>query len=105
MLFRSWTDEAMSGAGFSGGWSQLRVGYRAPSNAMRLAGDFANGFLPPESRDLPEADQGSFELYESTVTWLQCDQHHAVKTCVDAVLAIRSDEHTYELQSLMRTSD
>lgn len=83
-----WTDEAMSGAGFSGGWSQLRVGYRAPSNAMRLAGDFANGFLPPESRDLPEADQGSLELYESTVTWLQCDQQHAVKSCVDAVLAM-----------------
>lgn len=83
-----WTDEAMSGAGFSGGWAQLKVGYRAPSDAMKLTGDFANRFLPPESRDLPEAAQGSLELYESTVKWIQCDEQHAVKSCVDAVLAM-----------------
>jgi len=83
-----WTDEAMSGAGFSGGWAQLKVGYRAPSDAIRLAGDFANSFLPPESRDLPETDQGSLELYESTVNWIQCDHDHAVKSCVNAILAM-----------------
>lgn len=83
-----WTDEAMSSAGFSGGWAQLKLGYRVPSNAMRLVCDFADRFLPPESRDLPEPVQGSLELYESTVEWIQCDERHALKSCVDAVLAM-----------------
>lgn len=85
---RNWTEEAMSGAGFSGPWAQLKLGYRVPSDALRLASDFANRFLPPESRDLPEPEQGSLELYESTVQWIQCDEHLAVKSCVDAVLAM-----------------
>lgn len=83
-----WTDEAMSGAGFSGGWAQLTLGYRLPSDALRLVGDFASRFLPPESRDLPEPDQGALELSESNVEWIQCDEQDAVKRCVDAVLAM-----------------
>lgn len=83
-----WTDEAMSGAGFSGGWAQLKIGYRAPSDAMKLTGDFASQFLPPISRDLPEADQGSLKLYESSVKWVQCAEQEAVKLCVNAVLAM-----------------
>lgn len=83
-----WTDEAMLGAGFSGDWARLQVGYRSPTDAMRLASDFANDFLPNESRDLPEVDQGSLELYESTVSWIQCDQQNAVKSCVGAILAM-----------------
>lgn len=85
---RRWTDEAMSGAGFSGGWAQLKIGYRVPFDGVRLASDFANRFLPPESRDLPEPEQGSLELYASTVEWIQCDERRAVKSCVDAVLAM-----------------
>lgn len=83
-----WTDEAMSGAGFSGGWAQLKLGYRLPSDALRLVGDFANRFLPPESRDLPEPDQGSLSLGASQVEWIQCEERDAVKRCVDAVLAM-----------------
>lgn len=83
-----WTDEAMSGAGFSGGWAQLKLGYRLSSEAVQLASDFANRFLPPESRDLPEAAQGSFELHKSTIHWIQCEERDAVKSCVDAVLAM-----------------
>lgn len=83
-----WTDEAMSGAGFSGGWAQLKLGYRLPSDAVQLAGDFANRFLPPESLDLLEPAQGSFELHQSNVKWVQCEERDAVKSCVDAVLAM-----------------
>lgn len=85
---RRWTDEAMSGAGFSGAWAQLKLGYRVPSDAVRLASDFAIRFLPPESCDLLEPVQGNLELNESVVEWLQCNEHHAVKSCVDAVLAM-----------------
>ncbi|KHL24116.1 hypothetical protein PK98_15650 [Croceibacterium mercuriale] len=84
----AWTDEAMSGAGFSGGWAELKLGYRVPTTTVRLVSDFANRFLPPELRNLPsEPAQGSLELTD-TVEWIQCDVRHAVKRCVDAVLAM-----------------
>jgi hypothetical protein len=87
----AWTDAAMTGAGFSGAWSQLKVGYRAPLDAMKFTSNFAKRFLPAASCDLPEEDQGSLELYESTVKWVQCDEHQAVKNCVDAVLAMHRE--------------
>lgn len=83
-----WTDEAMSGAGFTGGWAQLKLGYRLPSDAVQLASDFANRFLPPESLDLLEPAQSSFPLHQSNVKWFQCEERDAVKSCVDAVLAM-----------------
>lgn len=83
-----WTDEAMSGAGFTGGWAQLRLGYRVPSSAMLLVRDFADEFLPEGTRDLPEPAQGSLELGETAVRWITCHEPDAVKSCVDAILAM-----------------
>ncbi|WP_338303729.1 NERD domain-containing protein/DEAD/DEAH box helicase [Erythrobacter sp. Dej080120_24] len=84
----SWTEDAMSGAGFKGEWARLKLGYRSPSNSVRLASDFAKHFLPPEACDLPQPAQGNLELDESTVEWIQCDKQSAVRSCVDAVLAM-----------------
>ncbi|MGE7205455.1 NERD domain-containing protein [Sphingomonas sp. NPDC019816] len=81
----NWTEEVMSGAGFKGPWAQLKVGYRVPSAALGLARDFATRYLPAESRDLPERDQASLELDESSVRWIQCSEQEAVAKCTYAV--------------------
>lgn len=85
---RTWTEEAMTGAGFSGGWAQLKIGYRSPSAAISLANDFANRFLPANTRDLPEPAQGNLDLSNTEVTWSQCQPADALKASVNAVLAL-----------------
>lgn len=82
---KNWTEDAMSGAGFEGVWSQLRVGYRVPSDALRLASDFATQFLPAATRDLAEPDQGSLELDRSSIRWIQCSEQEAIAKCTYAV--------------------
>lgn len=86
---RNWTDEAMSGAGFPGGrWAHLSIGYRLPSEALHMAGDFARRFLPDETRDIPEPDQESFDLFPAHLNWIQCHENEAARKCVNAVLAM-----------------
>ncbi|TIW22871.1 MAG: DNA helicase, partial [Mesorhizobium sp.] len=86
---RNWTEAAMSGAGFPGGrWAQLSVGYRLPPDALRMAQEFARRFLPSETRDIPEIDQGTLELFPSDLHWIQCRDQDAMRHCVSAVLAM-----------------
>lgn len=86
---RNWTEEAMRGAGFPGGrWAQLSVGYRLPPDALQMAQEFARRFLPGETRDIPELDQGSLELFPSKLRWIQCQDRDAMRHCVNAVLAM-----------------
>lgn len=82
---RNWTEEAMSGAGFKGDWAELKLGYRVPSDALRLASDFATRYLPPETRNLAEPDQSSLELDRSSVRWIQCSEQEAIAKCTYAV--------------------
>jgi hypothetical protein len=86
---RNWTEEAMSGAGFKGNWAELNLGYRVPSDALRLASDFAMRYLPSESRDLAEPNQISLELDRSTVRWIQCSEEEAIAKCTYAVHQIK----------------
>lgn len=56
---KSWTDEAMTGAGFPGGrWAELKISYRLPPTALKYALTFAEQFLPVDAVDLPESTQG-----------------------------------------------
>ncbi|KPH67146.1 nuclease-related domain-containing DEAD/DEAH box helicase [Novosphingobium sp. ST904] len=85
----NWTEEAMTGAGFQGGrWAQLSIGYRLPPDILRLAQDFAERFLPDETRDIPQQEQGALELFPSEVRWIQCEERGAMRHCVNAVLAM-----------------
>ncbi|ANM04662.1 hypothetical protein AMC78_CH02575 [Rhizobium phaseoli] len=86
----SWTDEAMKGAGFGGRWAQLATSYRLPPEALRLARTFAETFLPKDAIDLPEAEQGSLDLYPCRLRWVQCSPDTASTVCSN------------EIQSLMR---
>ncbi|MGO8034945.1 NERD domain-containing protein [Rhizobium leguminosarum] len=86
---RSWTDEAMRGAGFLGGrWAHLRIGYRLPSKALRRASEFARRFLPDETSDIPEPDQEALDLFPAHLQWVQCQDHEAARHCVNAILAV-----------------
>ena len=83
----AWTDNAMAGAGFSGGWAELKTSYRLPSDAMNMARAFASEFLPQESVDLPAPDQESLALHPCTLRWVQREQGATTTTdCVDEVL-------------------
>lgn len=86
----SWTDDAMKGAGFGGRWAQLATSYRLPPDALRLARNFAETFLPKDAIDLPEAEQGSLDLYPCRLRWVQCSSDKASTVCSN------------EIQSLMR---
>lgn len=85
---QSWTDEAMSRAGFSGPWARLEVSYRLPQEALKAAQEFALKFLPKERIDLAEPTQGSLDVEPCTLRWIQCKPDEAKKQCVDAVLAM-----------------
>lgn len=87
----NWTDEAMTGAGFPAGpWAQLSVGYRLPPDAMKMARDFAERFLPSATRDIPNPAQASFdEYYPCELRWIQCSDREAMRHCVNSVLAMK----------------
>lgn len=85
---QSWTDEAMSGAGFTGDWARLGGSYRLPREALQAAQDFALKFLPKEKIDLAEANQGSLDVEPCTLRWIQCSPEESKKQCVDAILAM-----------------
>ena len=61
---KTWTDEAMTGAGFPGGrWAELKISYRLPPTALKYARAFAEKFLPMDIVDLPESVQGELDMY------------------------------------------
>ncbi len=84
---KSWTEDVMKGAGFSGGrWAQLNTSYRLPPDAMDRARRFATTFLPKESTDLPQPEQGSLDLYPCHLRWVQCEPQNGETTCSDEIL-------------------
>lgn len=85
---RSWTDEAMTGAGFTGDWARLEVSYRLPLDALKAAQEFATRFLPKDMIDLPDLAQGNLEVEPCALKWIQCDPENAERQCVDATLAM-----------------
>jgi hypothetical protein len=86
---RSWTDEAMTGAGFPGGrWAQLSVSYRLPPDALKVARNFASRYLPNDTLELPEVEQGSLDIFPCHLRWIQCAQENASELSVNAVRAM-----------------
>jgi hypothetical protein len=84
---RSWTDEAMTGAGFPGGrWATLSVSYRLPPEAADAARRFASTFLPRDLVDLPQNPQVELALYPCKMRWIQTTEEKATAVCVDAIL-------------------
>ena len=48
----SWTEKAMTGAGFSGPWKELRDSHRLPSNLTPILKAYSDDFLLPSGVDV-----------------------------------------------------
>lgn len=88
---RFWTDETMKGAGFSGGWAELKKSYRLPQDALLQAIDFAEQFLPKDTLDLPEALQINLGLEPCKLKWIQTDLESSFVACEKEVLYMAKD--------------
>lgn len=83
---RSWTDAAMTGAGFPGGkWAALTRSYRLPPQAAEAARKFASTYLPKDLIDPPDAQQ-ELGLYPCKMRWIQTTEEKAASVCVEAIL-------------------
>jgi hypothetical protein len=88
----SWTDEAMNGAGFSGGkWAELNISYRLPPLAIEYSRKFAEQFLPKNTVDLPLADQGHLNLYPCTLKWVHTKKDFAAQVCREELFSLTID--------------
>jgi hypothetical protein len=82
----TWTEDAMTGAGFSGRWMELEISYRLPSALVSLTRKFAEQFLPPATRIVPRARQGDLGIDPCELKWIQCDEQEVVSNCFSAIL-------------------
>jgi hypothetical protein len=82
----SWTEAAMTGAGFLGRWRELKVSYRLPPELLSLSKNFAERFLPAATRIIPRPEQGELEIFPCDLKWIQCDEQDVVSNCFNAVL-------------------
>lgn len=83
----SWTDEAMTGAGFPGGrWAELKTSYRLPPAAAASARNFAKEYLPSDTVDLPFEPQGELDLFPCSLRWVQISPEEAIDACVNEIL-------------------
>jgi hypothetical protein len=83
-----WTDDAMKGAGFRGGWAELAISYRLPKLAMEKAREFALQFLPEEKVDLPKREQQELDFERCDLRWVHTDESCAQEVCFEEVLRL-----------------
>jgi hypothetical protein len=83
---KAWTDQAMEGAGFRGGFAELKISYRMPPKLITLAREFAEKFLPKDSIDLPISPQIEMELYPCKLKWIQTSKEEAEEICREEIL-------------------
>ena len=88
---QSWTDEAMSGAGFFGPWAELKISHRLPPNLLTHVGKFADSFLPKGKVDLPISAQGELDLYPCTLKWVQTNINDSADVITNELLALASN--------------
>lgn len=84
---RSWTEDAMNGAGFSGPWVQLETCYRMPHSLIKYLRDFAKQYLPELKLNLPTAQVSELDLYPTHLSWIQLSSFQLIANeCVNAAL-------------------
>ncbi len=89
---KSWTDEAMIGAGFPGGrWAELKISYRLPPLALEYCREFAEQFLPKETVDLPVSEQTELNFYPCTLKWVHTRIGLVSQVCREEIFALAVD--------------
>lgn len=88
---RSWTEDAMNGAGFRGPWIQLETCYRMPPSLIKYLREFAKLYLPDLKLNLPTAQVSEAHSYPTHLKWIQLSTSQSmVESCVSAVLEMPS---------------
>jgi hypothetical protein len=95
----SWTDEAMTGAGFTGRWSELKASYRLPLKLLPLAGLFARDYLSdkPHIFPSPPGKQSELDLAPCALRWVQTTRDRAAETSFGELLRLISEDENREL--------
>ncbi|GHG74355.1 hypothetical protein GCM10010919_27760 [Alishewanella longhuensis] len=88
----NWTDDAMTGAGFSGPWSELPISYRLPQDALKQASLFAEHFLPGKDTILPMRQQDALDLEPTYLRWVQTDAASAIEICLKETLSFFTED-------------
>lgn len=84
---RYWTEQAMSGAGFSGPWTEFGESFRMPAQLTELSRAFAERFLPGAVDLLPATPtQGALEVDVCRLRWTQSNAEDLVGQAAQAVL-------------------
>ena len=91
-----WTEDVMTGAGFSGRWNELPSSYRLPAALLPLAADFAHRFLPAANRLDPIRPQSELEVEPCQLRWVQVrgDNKTTTAICVDELLSLIREDTT-----------
>jgi len=85
---RFWTDERMTGAGFSGRWNTLDVSYRPPAAMIPYLQAFVRNYLDPALADPPATRQLAFDKLDPVqIRWWQIRaEDDQVEASVKAIL-------------------
>ena len=78
----------MKGAGFSGPWAELKESYRLPPLALQYARDFAERYLPKDTRDLPISSQGELDLFPCKLRWVQTSAENSKDVCLEEISSL-----------------
>lgn len=85
---RRWTDEAMTGAGFRGDWSELKISYRLPNTFLPLVREYAAQYLPRELSNLPEPQTELPNVYPCSLRWVQVTKGSPVSACCEELVRL-----------------
>lgn len=85
----NWTDDSMTGAGFSGEWMTLDNSYRLPEAVRRFSESFASQYLPSEERTIGLPRENS--LFDNCqLGWIQTSEEKIIKVSVDEAITVVS---------------
>lgn len=94
----AWTDQAMKGSGFVGGWATLDISYRLPEKFVPIVREFAQRHLPQDKVDLPNPSQAGLALHPVKTRWVSTTYNQSMIVCMEEVVAIlNSDDEKVRL--------
>lgn len=85
---KSWTEKAMTGAGFAGNWAKLEASYRLPPALIEHLPEFGRRFLQKRPTDLPPLAQMQLEVFPCQLRWVQTSEDQIAARTVNEVWSV-----------------
>lgn len=105
----NWTDESITGGGFSGSWAELTGTYRMPVDLVPIVYEYARTFLSAAELDLPtvELDHPALaDAHEPTRrVWVNVAADDVVEAAADQVVKLIRDEDGLSPSDIVLFSD